>query len=102
MLTGDQILQQLNEAHLTFSDIARLLNVTPQHVWGVAHRARCSRRIAKALAIALGKPFAEVFSDQPQYHKHADQAARAQHIQAAREALTAAGYRLANTREASR
>lgn len=104
MLTGDQILKQLNQEQLTFTDIARLLDVTPQHVWGVAHRTRCSTRIARALAIAIGKPFTEVFDDQPHYHKQRtviDPKARAQRVQATREALTAAGYQL-NIRKASR
>lgn len=104
MLTGDQILQRLHGEQLTFSDLAKLLDVSPTHIHCVAHRKRNSTRIARALAIAIGKPFAEVFSDQPQYHKQrpiADPRVRAQRIQATEQALTAAGYRI-NRREASR
>lgn len=104
MLTGDEILQNLRTVQLSYSDIARFLNVTPQHVRMVAHRERSSKRIAKALTIAIGKPFTEVFSDQPQYHTQrpiVDPEARAKRIRAAREALAAAGYQI-NTREASR
>lgn len=107
MLTGKQILQGLNDKQLTFTDIARLLGVTPQHVHNVAHRKAHSSRIAKALAIAIGSPFEAVFDDQPQYHQQyrqrpvSDPVARAKNHQAAQKALAAAGYRL-HTREASR
>lgn len=95
MLTGDQILQSLQREQLTFTDLARLLNVSPQHVQAVAHRKNYSTRIARALSIAIGKPFAEVFDDQPQYHRIArSDEARAKRIQAARDALIKAGYDL--------
>lgn len=93
MLTGDQILKSLQREQLSFSDLARLLGVSPQHVQAVAHRKNYSSRIARALSVAIGKPFAEVFDDQPQYHRVAKSGAdRAKHLQATRLKLAAAGY----------
>jgi len=108
MLTGKEILQALNDKQLTFTDIARLLGVTPLHIHNVAHRKAYSARIARALSIAIGQPFEKVFDDQPQYHQQyrqrpvVDLVARAKHRQAAQEALAAAGYLLTNRRESSR
>lgn len=92
MLTGDQILQCLQREQLTYSDLARLLNVSPQHVQAVAHRRNSSARIARALSVAIGKPFVEVFSDQPQYHRTAQSAKdHAQRVKQAQAALAKAG-----------
>ncbi|TVO70878.1 hypothetical protein FHP88_15605 [Sedimenticola selenatireducens] len=94
MLTGNQILRRLKTVQLSFTDIARLLSVTPQHVHHVAHRKACSSRTAKALSVAIGLPFEEVFEDQPQYHRQIDPQARVKRIQATHEALLEAGYDL--------
>jgi transcriptional regulator with XRE-family HTH domain len=84
-VNGKQILQSLKLCDLSFTDIANALEVTPATISMVAHRRSDSRRIAEALAMAIGKPIEKVFPDRPQYHRHIDQAERQRRLDAIRE-----------------
>lgn len=91
MLSGDDLLQSLHDVGLTFSDLAKLLRVTPQHVRGVAHRKTYSARIAKAIAVAIGKPLVDVFPDVPQYFENkpvVDPKVRASRLKAVKNLIT--------------
>ena len=71
-MNGDEIRLSLKDLDISFTDIAKALEVTPQSVSAVAHRKGDSASIAKAICIALGKPVEEVFEDRPQYQRHVD------------------------------
>lgn len=94
MMSGDKIHQSLRSQNLTYSDLARLLGVTVQHISGVCHRKTYSARVAKAIAVAIGKPLVEVFPDVPQYFnkvRQIDPKARAAGIEKVRKSLAQAG-----------
>lgn len=62
------ILKNLKEKNLNFSIVADALKVAPGHVSAVAGRKATSKRVAEALAKAIGQPLSEVFDDMPEYH----------------------------------
>lgn len=92
-MNGPEILEALNEQGLTFSDIGRLLHLSPQNIWSVANRRQKSTRVARALCVAIGKPIGEVFPDQPRYALQ-DPKAKAERLKALQKELAAAGYTL--------
>ncbi|MBL3601605.1 MAG: DNA-binding protein [gamma proteobacterium endosymbiont of Lamellibrachia anaximandri] len=89
-MNGDQILQELNQLDLSYADIAKAMNISRVTVSLVANRKGHSRRIARALAIALDKPVEEVFPDRPKYHHRPDPAQRLRLLAAVRDAADAA------------
>ncbi|MCU7934142.1 MAG: hypothetical protein KZQ99_04585 [Candidatus Thiodiazotropha sp. (ex Dulcina madagascariensis)] len=84
-MIGLEILQHLNRRGISFTDIANALKITPAAVSQVAHRKSDSKRIARALCIALNKPMEEVFPDRPQYHYHPNPKKRQQLLDAVRD-----------------
>lgn len=64
----DRIREQLKVRGYDFSQIARVLGVSPAYVSNVARRTRQSHPVAVAIATALDKPVDRVFPDIPMYH----------------------------------
>ena len=66
-MDSSEIRAELKAKGLNFSMIAEALEVSPQHVSRVARRKENSRRVALALAKAIGKTVKSVFPDKPEY-----------------------------------
>jgi len=64
----DRIRERLKARGYTFTQIANVLNVTPNHVSAVARRTRKNHQVAIAIATALEAPVDRVFPDVPMYH----------------------------------
>ena len=68
-MDAPQIQQALKEQGLTYTDVGEALGVTANTVVAVVHRRGTSRRVARGIAVAIGKPVKSVFPDKPQYHR---------------------------------
>lgn len=68
-MDSSDILSALKKRDLNFSIVGEALDppVSPQHVAAVAARTATSKRVAQALARAIGKRVDEVFGDVPGY-----------------------------------
>lgn len=62
-MNGKEISMSLNEKQLNFSMLATACDTSLSHIYNVAYRTTISRPIAEKIALAIGKPFAEVFPD---------------------------------------
>ncbi len=63
VMTPEEIQVALKRKGFNYSMIAEATNVTPAHVRNVAKKIFISRRVAKAIAAAVERPFDKVFPE---------------------------------------
>ena len=63
-MTFEEIKKSLKAHDVTFTDIAKALDITPAHVTNVARRSARSKHVANAISLSLGLTLKEVFGNE--------------------------------------
>ncbi|WP_300583246.1 hypothetical protein [uncultured Pseudoalteromonas sp.] len=63
-MTFEEIKKTLKERDVTFTDIAKALEMTPGHITNVARRDARSKNVANAISLSLGLSLTEVFGNE--------------------------------------